>query len=381
MILLLIKTYVYVHTLFDYLDSLSLSLYKKINEIKKGLYKVLWNTFSPLFSSCPVFIIESEFQYIMVKNVVKHLHKYYFYAVTDEGKNFLKKNKINHLDYIFFPKYLVAVDFLNYDSIVNKKYTLSFESLLEIKQLKKIQLYHGVADKNWTYSYRNKYFDLLLVPGTYAKDKLRNIGISNKKIKVVGFSKFDEYMKNPKKRNYNNKARPTVLYAPTWGLIGSTPYVYKKLIELRNKYHFIYKPHRYIDWNYAEIFRNFGIEVSMCADITTLFERSDLMISDSSSAMFEFLITKKPIIALDMNTDLIGIPSTNSISGPEILFRNLFIRLKNINLLEEKIDNALKKNTINSETDSVIQSLFSPTYPAGEIAAKEILKFIEKNNN
>lgn len=343
------------------------------------VYKIFWVVFSPFFANTPVFVLDGGVQYAIVKNMLPFLKSYYLYPLTDDTVKYLKENKVLYSPHILFPKILVSANFLDPETLIYKRYSETFKSLLEIKKIKKIQVYHGVIDKNWTFSDRNKFFDLFLISGRYGYWRLRQLGIPKNKIKIVGYPKLDTYRKN-KKIFVEKHQKPTILYAPTWGAIGTLPQMIGKIIELNKQYRIIVKPHEYMEWYYRGILKDSNIQVSDEADITVFFSEADLMISDSSSAMFEFLTTGKPVISLDFNINYTRGPSLNSRLGPEIMFRNLFYRVKDISKLDKQIILALKNKRITEEQKKIVNSIIKPTL-AGQNAASEIMKFINHGND
>lgn len=356
----------------NYFDQLRIKAGKKI-------YKMLWLIFRRFFSA-PTFIIIHGIHYVMIKNILPYLRSYRIYPATSWAKKYLIENRLPFSKHLFFPKVIVEANF-NFASPLLSQCTFSYQAAIEIQMLKKIQIYHGVVDKNWTYSPHNKWYDLLLVSGHYAEGRLQKIGIAKSKIKVVGFPKLDTYYKSNRKKETSIIPKlPTIVYAPTWGTITSLPFMLRELIKLHKRYRLIVKPHYYTYWHYIDFLKDFGITLWENEDIIPLFDKADILISDSSSAMFEFLITGKPVIAIDVATWLYGKVLTNAKRGPEIALRNLFYRVKDVNKIDSLIKELIKKRRFkqNLITKAVTQNLFEPIFPAGKKAAEEIEKFINK---
>lgn len=342
------------------------------------LYLILWYIFSPFSGNVPTFILIKGMYYTMIENILPYLPKYRIYAAIPEVAKYLDNKGIKYTKHIFFPKYIVDSHFIIRKEVF-KILSNSLQVLLQIKKLKKIQTYHGILDKGWTYDRYNKQYDLLLVPGKYGKNRLRKIGIEREKIKVVGYPKFDSYYSTTK-RIHKKHHKPILLYAPTWGVISTMPYMLEKLIELNKIYKVIVKPHFNTDWYYLRWLETNGIEVFHGDNIVDLFYKVDLLISDSSSAMFEFMITNKPIIVIDIRLWLKGKLYTNALNGPEIIYRDIFYRVNSINGLNTTIKKLLtKKTNKNKSYQFICNHIFEPIHPAGKRSAEEIMSFIHSN--
>jgi CDP-glycerol glycerophosphotransferase (TagB/SpsB family) len=106
-------------------------------------------------------------------------------------------------------------------------------------------------------------------------------------------------------------ARPTVLYAPTWNLgLTSAVMIGDRLVELLRAeapdINIIIKPHPVIgDWRsawmarwarMATTHRGVHLVADTHADVTPYLLASDVLVSDASSVIFEFLALDRPIV-------------------------------------------------------------------------------------
>ena len=119
-------------------------------------------------------------------------------------------------------------------------------------------------------------------------------------------------------------------------------------------------------------------------DITDLFPLADLMISDSSSAMFEFLVTSKPVLVTDTNLWINGSVTNNSLDGPESTLRDIFYRVDDVRGLIPKVNEILsnhfvEKSPVIANRKKVFDLIFEPIKPAGKKTAEEILNFIKRS--
>ncbi len=191
---------------------------------------------------------------------------------------------------------------------------------------KAIEIFHGgLSDKNYVESLKILVYDLVLFPGEKTKDKVAKSGYLKKipQWKIVGYPKFDPLINNTLKVTplFNN-GRKTVLYAPTW----ISQHVHMKMIKfsphgesslnlwameiiraLHKNYNLIIKYHSRIFRKPGDIYeqidnliQELGAEdvVKVCIDdnILPFMYQADLMISDISTACYEWFHFDRPIV-------------------------------------------------------------------------------------
>ena len=203
---------------------------------------------------------------------------------------------------------------------------------------KAIFMGHGTGDKR----YGGKAsaltsFDYHFISGPKHMEKIRdsNIRIPENNLVKIGNVRFDEIVNNNIDiSNYANylgikdRKRKTILYAPTWKWGAGTlhQYGYKFCKELSKEYNLIIRPH-YFDRKYIHKFKlwtdlkglkhiYFSNPANILSNDTMFdFALSDMLISDTSSILYEYLITQKPIIiAKTKNVDLHNMPPELDIS-------------------------------------------------------------------
>ncbi|MBH10921.1 MAG: hypothetical protein CMG74_11340 [Candidatus Marinimicrobia bacterium] len=202
----------------------------------------------------------------------------------------------------------------------------------------KIFMGHGTGDKKYggaptpleTYDYH-------FISGQKHLQKLNDLGVNipeEKQIKI-GYPKFDEYVNGQTNHEEHlnhlgikDRNRKNILYAPTWKWGNGTlqRYVYKFCRDLTNEFNLIIRPHfferKFIPFlkAWTKINRINHVYFSNPANIlknTTLndFAVSDILISDTSSILYEYLITLKPIIIVESDyTNLHNMPDTMDIN-------------------------------------------------------------------
>lgn len=195
------------------------------------------------------------------------------------------------------------------------------------KYMKSVLMYHGTSDKVPRVSKQiANQFNYYLLSGPKNEIKLAKaagISLDSPRLIRVGNWMFDPIVQ----QNYNieavrarfgieDKSRPTILYAPTWGYGGGTLLKYGPhfMKTIPQKYHLIIRPH-YGESSYisklkkmvprhlrkwvtfarpAHIFRKHYMENLLIAD---------LLISETSSMLYEYLIMRRPIIIIDTKTN------------------------------------------------------------------------------
>lgn len=185
---------------------------------------------------------------------------------------------------------------------------------------------HGAGDKKYGGSAHNlETYDYHFISGEKHLHKIKDVGINipDEKFIKIGYPKFDEYLNNQidkdkylKYLGIRDKKRKNILYAPTWEWGNGTLQRFGKKFcqEISKQYNLIIRPHfqdrkhiiKLKAWarfnslkhvyfsNPAKIIKN---------NTMNDFAISDLLISDTSSINYEYLITRKPIIIVDNNYD------------------------------------------------------------------------------
>lgn len=183
----------------------------------------------------------------------------------------------------------------------------------------KVQTFHGFAGEKKGHFRIRKYFDLYLTQGPYFTRKFIKLKQKHKNFEVIetGWPKLDIYGKKLHKydadkvallKEYN--AEKILLFAPTFSpSLTCAPYLENDLQDLaRNKkYLILIKFHDLMSQDlihkYKKIAdRNSNIIFTNERNIIKYLLISDLMISDTSSVVYEFLLLDKPVITYKNNS-------------------------------------------------------------------------------
>ncbi|MCD4706756.1 MAG: CDP-glycerol glycerophosphotransferase family protein [Candidatus Sabulitectum sp.] len=193
-------------------------------------------------------------------------------------------------------------------------------------RLKTVFIGHGTGDKKYGGNARRlESYQYLFVSGPKHMEKLRDTGVNipDNRLVKVGNLRFDNYVNGKTTRNAlmdrmgipeKDHARKTVLYAPTWKWGNGTLNKYTKLFcrEITKEHNLIIRPHHFDShhvpklklWaKLAGIKRVYFSNSNRITRSDTMhdFLVSDVLISDTSSVLYEYLITGNPIIVA--NTD------------------------------------------------------------------------------
>jgi len=171
---------------------------------------------------------------------------------------------------------------------------------------------HGVGTKHCDYATALEIFDIVLVEGDYRYNSLVEKFIPQKqKVHKVGFSKLDfafHFQERDiyiKKYNLNNQ-KQTILYAPTF-FPSSIEKMSDSFPDDFKEYNIIIKPH-YLSLHRSRYkgqrkkFQKWASysNCSVCDEseysLVPFLNLADIMISDESSAIFEFTALDKPVI-------------------------------------------------------------------------------------
>ncbi|MEE6667712.1 CDP-glycerol glycerophosphotransferase family protein [Pediococcus acidilactici] len=215
-------------------------------------------------------------------------------------------------------KYFVA--------LLTSKYWISNSSIEELVPLNSknhvyINTWHGVPikflgndQKKDSYLARNWYtavkFNLLLSSGDYDSNLFRKIFPKTQNIKVTGLPRnLDLYEDASKKNEIRQKtitklkldpSKKTILYAPTFRADSLNDraqmelnFDKESLKKITSEYNFLIRPHYFIE----KIVPDKGFKDVRDFRLNDLLITSDLLITDYSSIMFDYMILNKPIIS------------------------------------------------------------------------------------
>lgn len=241
-----------------------------------------------------------------------------------------------------------------------------------------IFLGHGTGDKKYGGNPEILLgYDYHFISGNKHLEKLKDIGIniSNDRLISIGNPRFDYYLNNlSDEKTYlkylkvRDISLPTVLYAPTWQWGGGTlrELVYKLARKLSKNYNLIVRPHHFDShllpmlkiWAFSQGLDNIYFSNPnniLFEDTMEVFASSDILLSDTSSLIYEYLITGKPIIRIDIDGDhdLHEMPEELTIFG-----KSDILDPKNIRSITDKINYNLNEQPYKKVYERLLSDCF-----------------------
>lgn len=228
-----------------------------------------------------------------------------------------------------------------------------------------IKFNYGMG-KDWLHSSSDIYFDYILCYGK------RDAQFSEPFAKVLEVGAIKFYKMKKKKL----KDKPTVLYLPTYGEYSSIESLYKPLEKLQSKYNIIVKLHHgttFLEPNRVELFKNFDKVYDHKISMKKLFSEVDMVISDSSGAIYDSIATHTPVAIYDIkNYKLFN----NKIeSGEQVLFKN---NLVNRFSSGDDLDKVISKTLNDPKKEEKLNKAFDLFFACSpEVGIKKIYKLMD----
>jgi CDP-glycerol glycerophosphotransferase (TagB/SpsB family) len=171
----------------------------------------------------------------------------------------------------------------------------------------KVQVFHGLGVEKPVHFTIRHFFDVYLTSGKYVTDRFTELQKKYKYFEVLetGWLKLDYILNYPQQKIAAIQGLPTgkklILYAPTFSsrmqsateLLSSLPSI------MREDEYWLLKFHELMPPEQIEPFRllsSSAARIITKEEITPYLHLSDLMISDTSSVVYEFLALNKPVI-------------------------------------------------------------------------------------
>ena len=238
----------------------------------------------------------------------------------------------------------------------------------------KVQIFHGFAGEKKGHFHIRHYFDLYLTQGPYFTREFNKLKkrYKNFDVKETGWPKLDVLFSENKikQRKYELKSKynvdKIVLYAPTFSpSLTSAKDSFTDIFKIAEdqKKLLMIKFHDLMD---AEVKRAYEDEaekynnviVHKGRNIIPLLVDADIMISDTSSVIYEFLILNKPVISINTRS-----------KNPR------WVNLKSSSNLIEKLEDTLANDTYKDRRKEII-SEYHP-YNDGK-SSERVLNAIEE---
>ena len=228
----------------------------------------------------------------------------------------------------------------------------------------KVQLFHGLGVEKSAHFKIRHFFDVFLTSGPYVTNRFNQLKeYHNNYFDVIetGWPKIDyilNYKDTDLKQELNiDSSKKVVLYAPTFstGMESATELLDEIPKSITPETHWLLKFHELMPNEKIEKFekklpKNATV-VSKKVDITALLHASDIMISDTSSVVYEFMALNKPVITYKTISRK---DKSINIEQPNKLMDAINKLIENPTALNDKIDFQMKE--INPYLDGSISS-------------------------
>jgi len=244
----------------------------------------------------------------------------------------------------------------------------------------KVQVFHGLAGEKKGHFRIRHYFDLYLTQGPYFTKKFLELKNKFKNFDVIetGWPKLDIYGKELYKYDgeknkllTNHSAKKIVLYAPTFSpSLTSAQFLIDEFKELANnkEYLILIKFHDLMAVDLINAYKKIAKETSNIIfeeerNIIKFLLIADIMISDTSSVVYEFLLLDKPVITYKSTAKTIQWDNSNEYDN-----------------LAQKVQYNLEEDKFEQQRKNIVQE-YHP-YKDGNSALRmveAVLSYIEKN--
>ncbi len=298
---------------------------------------------------------------------------------------------------------LKDVEFISADDFYNARWRL-FDLIVAtefsavpwwFKSGLRIALFHGAGPKMGYYErLAENYFDIVFSPGPTAvkfqEQIIKNTAGKNTKLLPVGLPAIDKLYNKAQTEEKPVCPKPAVLYAPSWhidpSLVAMDEPFLKALSELKN-YHVIIRPHPNLllpercggkDWKEIMIaLESENFEISLTGSIYDQLHRTDILIGDYSSVLYEYLVFDRPGFLYVSEKLLYKVLYPFTVAPLLTAFNNI----SDFEILSQILDNEMA-NPINKqkERNGLLNDIFYNVGSATEVAAEEIVKLADDCN-
>jgi len=195
----------------------------------------------------------------------------------------------------------------------------------------KVQVFHGLGGEKKGHFRIREYFDFYLTQGSYFTDRFKALAEKHKNFEVVetGWCKLDKLYSTSEETKAKKQmfleqygVSKIVLYAPTFSPSLTSALALTNSIENLGEQDdilVIIKFHDKMNTEWIEMYKKMqdrNILIIEADDITESLQIADVMISDSSSVVYEFTLLDKPLITLNSiseNIDWCNVHDANEV--------------------------------------------------------------------
>lgn len=204
----------------------------------------------------------------------------------------------------------------------------------------KVQIFHGLEWKKKGHFRIRDFFDLYCTQGPITTTGFNDLARKHKNFMVeeTGWSKLDPLFST--KPLHLNTDKPVILYAPTFSeKLTSAGICFDEIVKsvMDDRFHWLVKFHPLMDKEVVTKYKSIKADNYQVIDdhsILPLLKVADVMVSDTSSVIGEFMLLNKPVVAFK---NAIPQDSMINIDKPESLIDSLDLALARDSELLSKI--------------------------------------------
>ena len=255
----------------------------------------------------------------LVKSFIDKKMNISYYTLDPKDEILKIKNEFLKAKYLGY-KFISYIKF----SLIEAEYLLSttpnigtpgypYQKPKLVKNL--VHVFHSISDISIYRKGSLDNYDSVILVGEFQKKSIRELekkrGLKQKDLLPLGVPYLDHLIESKKTNSFS---KSTILIASSWGNKGCLRnYGIKFIKELSKKeYNIIVRPHphsliyekRFINNCKRELLNCKNIEWDDSVSPSESMNKSNILISDTSSIRFDFLfVHNKPVITLDINRD------------------------------------------------------------------------------